>query len=286
MSMTGKVCLITGATNGIGRATAKALVEQGAELFILCRNEEKGQALLDELRGLRPDAELSLLIANLGKMADIRRAAKQFLDTGKPLHLLLNNAGVVNTERKLSADGIEETFAVNHLAYFLLTELLRERIVASAPARIVSVASEAHAFCKGVQFDDLEFARQKYKTFKVYGHSKLCNILWTRHLAKQLEGTGVTVNCVHPGAVSTGLGQQDNVIIGKVLGLVLKPFFRSPDKGAQTSIYVATSPSLEGVTGEYFADCKPKRIKPWGKDDAAAEKLWSFSEAYTKTTVS
>lgn len=135
MSMAGKVCLITGATNGIGRATAKALVEQGAELFILCRNEEKGQALLDELRSLRPDAELCLLIADLGKMADIRRAAKQFLDTGKPLHLLLNNAGVVNTERKLSADGIEETFAVNHLAYFLLTELLRERIVASAPAR-------------------------------------------------------------------------------------------------------------------------------------------------------
>ncbi|WP_372862817.1 SDR family oxidoreductase [Spongiibacter sp.] len=282
MSMKGKVCLITGATNGIGRATAKALVEQGAELFILCRNPDKGEALLSELRELRSDAELSLLIADLGKMADIRRAAQQFLDTGKPLHLLLNNAGVVNTQRKLSADGIEETFAVNHLAYFLLTELLRERIVQSAPARIVSVASEAHAFSKGVQFDDPEFAQHPYKTFKVYGHSKLCNILWTRQLAKQLAGTGVTVNCVHPGAVSTGLGQQDHAVIGKVLGLLLKPFFRSPDKGAATSVFVATSPSLEGVSGEYFANCKPKRIKPWGKDDAAAEQLWALSEDYIR----
>ena len=142
--MQGKVCLITGATNGIGRATAKALVEQGAELFIVCRNRDKGEALLAELRALRADAALTLLIADLGKMADIRRAAQEFLDTGKPLHLLLNNAGVVNTERKLSADGIEETFAVNHLAYFLMTELLRQRLIDSAPSRIVSVASEAH----------------------------------------------------------------------------------------------------------------------------------------------
>lgn len=286
MTMTGKVCLITGATNGIGRATARALVEQGAELFIVCRNEQKGEALLDELRGLRPDANLSLLVADLGRMADIRRAAEQFLATGKPLHLLLNNAGVVNTERRESADGIEETFAVNHLAYFLLTELLRERIVASAPARIVSVASEAHAFCKGVQFDDPEFSQQSYKTFKVYGHSKLCNILWTRHLAKQLEGSGVTVNCVHPGAVSTGLGQQEGGILAKALALLLKPFFRSPDKGAETSIFVATSPTLEGVSGQYFANCKPKRIKPWGKDDAAAEKLWALSERYTQARAS
>ncbi|WP_286872539.1 SDR family oxidoreductase [Spongiibacter sp.] len=280
--MQGKVCLITGATNGIGRATAKALVEQGAELFIVCRNRDKGEALLAELRALRADAALTLLIADLGKMADIRRAAQEFLDTGKPLHLLLNNAGVVNTERKLSADGIEETFAVNHLAYFLMTELLRQRLIDSAPSRIVSVASEAHAFAKGVQFDDPEFANHPYKTFKVYGHSKLCNILWTRELAKQLAGTGVTVNCVHPGAVSTGLGQQDGGLMARTVSLILKPFFRSPDKGASTSIYVATSPSLEGVTGEYFADCKPKRIKPWGKDDAAAEKLWQLSEDYVR----
>lgn len=194
----------------------------------------------------------------------------------------MNNAGVVNTHRKLSSDGIEETFAVNHLAYVLLTELLRERIVQSAPARIVSVASAAYLFVKGVQFDDLEFVNTPYKTFKVYGHSKLCNILWTRHLAKQLEGSGVTVNCVHPGPVNTGLGHQDHALIGKIVGLILKPFFRTPTQGAASSIFVATSPSLDTVSGEYFSDSKAKRVKAWARDDDSAERLWQVSKDYLK----
>ena len=284
MSMLNKVCLITGATSGIGRATALALAAQGAELFVVCRNAEKGEALLAEIKVHHPSCCATLLIGDLGCMADIRRVAQQFLDTDKPLHLLMNNAGVVNTHRKLSRDGIEETFAVNHIAYFLMTELLRERLVQSAPARIVSVASAAYSFVKGVQFDDLEYESTSYKTFKVYGHSKLCNILWTRQLAKQLEGTGVTVNCVHPGAVSTGLGHQDHVVVGKIIGLLMKPFFRSPAKGAENSIFVATSPSLNKISGEYFSNCKPTSLKAWAKDDGAAERLWQVSEEYVKRT--
>tara|TARA_R110001592_G_scaffold1874_15_gene11438 strand:- start:1350 stop:2204 length:855 start_codon:yes stop_codon:yes gene_type:complete len=282
MSMLNKVCLITGATSGIGQATALALAAQGAELFVVCRNAQKGEALLSEISSRYPGCVVTLLLADLGCLADIRRVAQQFLDTGKPLHLLMNNAGVVNTHRKLSSDGIEETFAVNHLAYVLLTELLRERIVQSAPARIVSVASAAYLFVKGVQFDDLEFVNTPYKTFKVYGHSKLCNILWTRHLAKQLDGTGVTVNCVHPGPVNTGLGHQDHAMIGKIIGLILKPFFRTPTQGAATSIFVATSPSLDTVSGEYFSDSKVKPVKAWAKDDDSAERLWQVSKDYLK----
>ncbi|MBB5186705.1 NAD(P)-dependent dehydrogenase (short-subunit alcohol dehydrogenase family) [Zhongshania antarctica] len=282
MSMLNKVCLITGASSGIGKETALALAAQGAELFLLCRNAQKGEAVLAEIAAQSPECRATLLLGDLASQQDIRRVAQNFLDTDKPLHLLLNNAGVMNTKRKVTAEGIEETFAVNHLAYFLLTNLLLERIKQSAPARIVSVASEAHAFVKGVQFNDIEYKTTPYKIFKVYGHSKLCNILWTRSLSQKLAGTGVTVNCVHPGAVATHLGHQDNALLGKIVGGITKLFFKTPEQGAQTSIFVATSPSLDNVSGEYFANCKLGKIKPWAKDDVAAERLWKISEEYLK----
>ena len=276
MELKGKVALVTGATSGIGSATAEAMAAKGAELFIVCRNAEKGRALLDSIRSKTGNTDLSMIVADLSVQADVRRAAAEFLETGKPLHLLINNAGVIYTERKVTVDGLEETFAVNHLGYFLLTELLRERLVASAPARIVSVASGAHAFCKQIYFDDLNFERRPYKTFEVYGHSKLANILWTRELARQLHGTGVTANCVHPGAVRSGLGKQ-NGWLGKLTTALLGPFFQSPEQGASTSIYVATSPDVEGVSGKYFAKCRELEPKPWAKDDAAAKQLWDVS---------
>ncbi|WP_372749267.1 SDR family oxidoreductase [Litorivivens sp.] len=276
MELKGKVALVTGATSGIGAATAEAMAAKGAELFIICRSAEKGRALLDAIRRNTGNEQLSMIVADLSVQADIRRAAAEFLDTGKPLHLLINNAGVIYTERKISADGLEETFAVNHLGYFLLTELLRDRIVDSAPARIVSVASGAHAFCKQIYFDDLNFENRPYKTFEVYGHSKLANILWNRELSRQLEGTGVTANCVHPGAVASGLGKQ-NGMLGKVITGLVSPFFQSPAKGASTSIYLATSPAVEGVTGKYFAKCAELQPKPWAEDDAAAKRLWDVS---------
>ena len=276
MELKGKVALVTGATSGIGSATAEAMAAKGAELFIVCRNAEKGRVLLDSIRSKTGNTDLSMIVADLSVQADVRRAAAEFLETGKPLHLLINNAGVIYTERKVTVDGLEETFAVNHLGYFLLTELLRERLVASAPARIVSVASGAHAFCKQIYFDDLNFEHRPFKTFEVYGHSKLANILWTRELARQLQGTGVTANCVHPGAVRSGLGKQ-NGWLGKLTTALVGPFFQSPEQGASTSIYVATSPDVEGVSGKYFAKCRELEPKPWAKDEAAAKQLWDVS---------
>lgn len=277
-----KTALITGATNGIGRATAMALAEQGYELAVLCRNPDKGQQLKSDIEALHPAAEVMVLIGDLASLSDIQQAAQRFLDSGKPLHLLVNNAGVVNTKRKESRDGIEENFAVNHLAYALLTELLLPRLKASAPARIVSVSSEAHKFVSGLQVDDLEFTQSRYKTFKVYGHAKLCNILWTKELARRLEGSGVTANCLHPGAVHTGLGHQNSQLLGKIISVVTKPFFRTPEEGAATSIYLATSPEVEGVSGEYFIDRKPAKLKPYATDQSASGRLWDATQDYLR----
>ncbi|HSW15168.1 MAG TPA: SDR family oxidoreductase [Solimonas sp.] len=294
--MKNKVCLVTGATSGIGRATAKALAAQGAEVFVLVRSRDKGEVLLQELaretgnaRAGMPELgqrrsscrpQLHLLVGDLAKQADIRRVAAEFLATGKPLHVLVNNAGVINMQLRHSPDGIEEMFAVNHLGYFLLTELLRPRLLQSAPARIVSVSSGAHAFIKGLQLDDLDFQRSGFATFKVYGHSKLCNLLWNRELARQLQGSGVTANCLHPGAVGTGLGNQ-NAVWARYVTRLLRPFFRTPERGASSSIYLASSPEVEGRSGDYWYDCKPIQPKPWAQDDAAARELWSFSARLT-----
>jgi retinol dehydrogenase-12 len=285
MNMQDKVALITGATSGIGRATAKAIAASGATLYVVCRNREKGEALLNDLAAETGNGQLHLLVGDLARQADIHQVADEFLATGKPLHLLVNNAGIVNVKRQETVDGIEETFAVNHLAYFLLTERLRERLVASAPARIVSVASMAHAFIKGLDLDDPEFKFRPYKTMAVYAHSKLCNILWTRELARRLEGTGVTANCLHPGAVGTGLAGQNGAFARLVMTL-LKPFFRSPEKGATASIHLALSPQVEGVTGAYFVDRKAVRPKPWAEDDDVARKLWALSETMVKPRAS
>ena len=278
--MHNKVCLITGATSGIGRATARALAAQGAEVFVLVRNREKGEALLQELANETGNGRLHLLVGDLARQADIRRVAAEFLATGKPLHVLVNNAGLINTSLRHSPDGIEEMFAVNHLGYFLLTELLRPRLLESAPARIVSVSSGAHAFIKRLQLDDLAFERSGYRTFAAYGHSKLCNLLWNRELSRQLQGSGVTANCLHPGAVGTGLGNQ-NAAWARHVTRLLRPFFRTPERGASSSIYLATSPEVEGVSGKYYYDCKPIRPKPWAEDDAAARELWKLSEKMT-----
>lgn len=276
-SMRGKVCLVTGATSGIGRATARALAAQGAEVFVLCRNRDKGETLLRELKQETGNAQLHLLVGDLARQADIHRVADQFLATGKPLHVLVNNAGIVNTERRVTADGFEEMFAVNHLGYFLLTERLRQRLIDSAPARVVSVASGAHAFVRGMNWDDLQYERTPFKTFTVYGQSKLSNILWTRELARQLRGTGVTANCLHPGAVGTGLATQ-NGALGKIVMWLLRPFFRSPEKGATAAIYLATAPEVANTSGQYYYDRKPLEPRPWAKDDAAAQRLWAISE--------
>lgn len=274
-SMRGKVCLITGATSGIGKHSALALAKRGASLVLVARNHEKATQLKQLIGTETGNQDVDLIIGDLASLADIRRIAQSFIDSGKPLHVLLNNAGVINVKRVLTIDGYEEMFAVNHLAYFLLTHLLLDRLKGNFPARIVNVASSAHAYCKsGINFEDINFEKG-FSAMKVYGHSKLANILFTRQLAKKLEGSNVTVNCCHPGTVATGLG-TNNGLVGKLAMTLLKPFFRSPEQGAATSIYLATSDEVQG-SGGYYADCKSASVKPWAEDAAAAEWLWEVS---------
>jgi NAD(P)-dependent dehydrogenase (short-subunit alcohol dehydrogenase family) len=273
-SMHSRTCLITGATSGIGRATALALGGMGAELVLLCRDRARGEETAAAARAAGAPA-VELLIADLGVQAEVRRAAAEFLAGGRPLHVLINNAGVVNLQRTLTADGLEATFAVNHLAYFLLTTLLLDRLRASAPARIVNVSSEAHRFGP-LDFDDLQNER-RYRTMKVYGQSKLANILFTAELARRLEGSGVTVNSLHPGAVATRLG-TNNGAWARALIRLLRPFFRTPDDGAATSIHLATAPELAGVSGRYFANRREKTPSAAARDPDAARRLWEVSE--------
>ena len=272
----GRTVLVTGATNGIGRVAVSAFARMGATLFVVGRDPSRTEAMRAEIVRETPGASVRVLLADLSRQSDIRRAAAEFLATGEPLQVLLNNAGVVELHRSETADGIETTFAVNHLGYFLLTNLLLERLRASAPARIVNVASEAHRMGGPLDFDDLGSAK-RYSAMGVYGRSKLANLLFTRELARRLAGTGVTVNAVHPGAVRTGLGLNNDAPFLKLLVRLVQPFFRSPERGARTSIWACTAPELEGVSGRYFSDCREKEPSAAAHDDAAARRLWDAS---------
>ncbi len=275
-TLRGKTCLITGATSGIGRSSALGLAARGARLFLLCRNPERAAALQSEIAERTGNREVEIVLADLASQAEIRRAAAHFLATGSKLDVLLNNAGVVQLERSLTVDGIETTFAVNQLAPFLLTNLLLERIVASAPARIVNVSSDAHKFGGPLDFDDLGAAR-RYSGAGVYARSKLANLYFTRELARRLQGTGVTVNAAHPGAVRTELGQNNDAPILMWLTNLARPFFRTPERGAETSIWLCSAPELAGVTGRYFVDCRERQPHRRARDDDASRRLWDAS---------
>lgn len=274
--MKGKHIAITGPTAGIGRTTSLELARQGAQLTLLCRSPEKAELLQREIvsaGGLMPD----IVIMDMASLESVRTAGEALAAKGRPLDVLLNNAGIINMSRQETVDGFEETLAVNHFAPFLLTGLLLPLLQKSPAARIVNVASDAHNFVKGMGFEDMQ-ATSSYRTFREYGRSKLANILFTRRLAQQLQGQNITVNCLHPGAVSTSLGTQNNGLIGKILPLLLKPFFKSPQQGAQTSIYLCTSEHVASTTGEYFVDCNLRKTKPWARDEAAGDRLWRDTE--------
>lgn len=270
-------CFITGATNGIGKETAIALATQGFHLTLMVRDRNKGEAVSKEITQKTGNTNIALLVGDLASLADVRRVANDFLATGKPLHLLVNNAGLINMKHETTADGFEGMFGVNHLGHFLLTLLLLPRLKSAAPTRIVVVASDAHRFVKGLDFHDLQWKARPFQAMKVYGASKLCNIYFARELARRLEGSGVTVNALHPGWVGTGLG-ANNGMLGKVITFLQKPFARSPRKGAESSIYVATSPTLEGVSGNYYFNCREHRPSRAACDAAAAKQLWVESE--------
>ena len=270
--------MITGASSGIGRATALELARMGADLVLVCRDRVRAHETVAEIRTHSGHHNIEVMLADLSSQQAIRQLAKDYLATDRPLHVLINNAGIVNLHRTLTVDGIEEVFAVNHLAYFLLTNLVLNRLKASAPARIVNVASDAHRF-GALNFDELGGERS-YRTMRIYGQSKLANILFTYELARRLQGTGVTVNCLHPGAVATGLGKNNGGWARVVIGM-LRPFFRTPTSGAATSIYLASAPQVEGVSGKYFNNCKATRSSTASYDAAAARRLWDISAQMT-----
>ena len=276
-TLRGRTVLITGATGGIGLAAAVALAGEGAELVLTARDAARAAAAVARIRARTPAARVEVLEADFASLASVAAAGRRFLAAGRPLHVLLNNAGLMNTARRLTADGHEEMFAVNHLAHYLLTRLLLPRLQQSERARIVHVASDAHGFCRGISWDDLSLA-QGFSAFPAYGHSKLANILFSNELARRLRGSGISSNALHPGAVGTGIGSNNWGVFGKVIPLLIRPFMRSAEKGAETAVWLVRSPGLEGVTGRYFQDCVEITPKPWARDQAAEGRLWSVSE--------
>lgn len=278
-NLQGKVCLITGATNGIGEEAAKQIALMGAEIVFIARSPAKAEELKQSLKSLT-GRESTSIIADLSSQEEVKRAASEFLSMNKPLNILLNNAGIMNTSRKETVDGLEEVFSVNHLAYYSFTLMLMNKLIESGPSRVVNVASGAHVFVKDMNFDDLQ-SEKEYKTMQVYGRSKLANILFTRELAERLKGKGVTVNCLHPGFVNTGIGSNNSPTMGRILMTLARPFSRKTDKGAETSIYLCVSPEVENETGEYFYDCKKEKISAAASDKENATKLWEVSSKLT-----
>jgi len=273
--MRGKTCVITGATSGIGLRAAIGLAAAGARLVVIGRDRARGDAALARLRQAAPGVEVTIHYADLASLAELRRLASLLTDTVPRIDVLLNNAGAIYSRRSVTADGLERTFALNHMGYFVLTELLLGRLKDSAPARIVNVASDAHRGAE-LDFDDLQSERG-YRAYKAYQRSKLCNILYTRGLARRLAGTGVTANCLHPGFVASRFGDDNGGLFAFALGLAKRFKGLSPEQGAQGAVYLATSPDAAAASGGYFDKGKPASPSPAAQDDQAAARLWQES---------
>ncbi len=278
-SMEGKTVIITGGNSGIGKATAIALAGAGARVVITARDLDRGRVAVTDIAAASGSDAVELVVFDLADLSSVRAGAADLLERCSRIDVLVNNAGLILSERSLSADGYESTFAINHLGPFLLTELLRQRLIDSAPSRIVNVASTAHNFARrGMVFDDL-MAERSYKQMEVYGRTKLANILFTIELADRLSGTGVTANSLHPGSVATGYARDGDTTGFLAWGVkVYAPFSLTPEQGARTSVYLASSPEVEGVTGKYFAKSRQKTPSANARDREAAARLWEISE--------
>ena len=274
--MQGKVCIVTGANSGIGKATALGLAQMGATVVMVCRNQVKGEEAQNEIKEKSGNDAIDLMLADLSSQESIRQLAENFQQHYQQLHVLINNAGVVNLTRRETSDGYEMMFAVNYLAPFLLTNLLLEKLKASAPARIVNVSSESHQ-AGYIMIDDLQ-SEKHYKFLRSYGQSKLALVLFTYELARRLQGTGVTANCLHPGFVATNIAQNGVGSVGRsITKLIFSSLGISPEEGAKTSIYLASSPEIEGVTGKYFVKSIPVRSAPISYDETLQRQLWEAS---------
>ena len=279
MSWKNKTIVVTGATSGIGRATALGLAKLDSRLILVGRDAGRAEETIAEIRKATGRKDVEVVRGDFARQAEVRRVADELNARTDAIHVLVNNAGVTMMKRTTTPDGLETTFAVNHLGYFLLTGLLLPRLRAAAPgARIVNVASDAHRW-GALDLEDLQNERE-YKAMKVYGQSKTANILFTRELARRLEGSGISVNALHPGAVATRLGRGSGRWFD-LLQSAISVFMKTPEQGAATSIHLASAPELEGVTGRYFADKKEKEPLPHASDPALARKLWEISETLT-----
>src|SRR5712671_1170260 len=272
----GKVVVIPGATSGIGQIAATRLAALGARLVLVARDRRRADATLARLREAGPNVAHRALIADLSILAEVKRVGREIAAAEPRVDVLINNAGNIFPTRQVTPDGLECTFATNHMAYFVLTHELRERLVASAPARVVNTASRAHVG-QSLDFDDLQLTR-KYSTMTAYGRSKLANILFTRELARRLAGTGVTANCLHPGFVATGLGQRSGGIFGLMVRFTML-FAGRAERGAETIVHLASSPDVAAITGGYFVPTgQQAEPSPAARDDLAARRLWDESE--------
>jgi NAD(P)-dependent dehydrogenase (short-subunit alcohol dehydrogenase family) len=270
------LCVITGATSGIGLAAAEALARQGARLALVGRDAGRGEAALGLLRSRVPGVRAALHLADLARLAEVRRLGRELAATYARIDVLVNNAGALFQRRSLTEDGIERTFALNHIAYFVLTQELRERLLASPAGRVVNVASRAHVGA-ALDFANLNLERG-YSGWIAYRRSKLANILFTRELARRLAGTGVSANCLHPGFVASRFGDNNRGLFRWGFGLAKRFSARSPEKGAETVVYLAAAPEVQGTTGAYFADLMPATASRAARDDATARLLWEASE--------
>jgi NAD(P)-dependent dehydrogenase (short-subunit alcohol dehydrogenase family) len=276
--MTGRVCVVTGATRGIGRATAERLAELGATLVLVCRRPEEGESVAHEIVSAHGGGPALVVPADLSSQRSIREAAERIRAAHGYLHVLVNNAGLIPKQRETTVDGLEMQFAVNHLAYFLLTNLLLDRLVDGAPSRVVNVSSGAHQGGR-LDFSDLQSER-RYDPVRVSGRTKRATVLFTYELARRLGATGVTANCLHPGVVATKL-MADYMNVPLVGGAIARTFGGSAEKGAETSVYLAASREVEGVTGRYFVGQRETRSSPASYDVALQQRLWEESARLT-----
>lgn len=278
--MDSRICLITGANSGIGRVTALELAKKGFDIIMLCRNLDKARPVRQEIKKVSKTGHVDLIWCDLASQQSVVQAAREVIDRHHHLDVLINNAGLYIDRKQESPDGLELTFAINHLGPFLLTNLLLDLVRKGTHPRIITVASEAHRLTRTFRLDELAHPRS-YDGMRAYAASKLCNILFAKELSERLAGDGITSNSLHPGAVNTNFAGEVSTLKG-MLFKVMKPFFISPEKGAETSIYLASSPEVEKVTGLYFDKCRPKTPNQAARTDYNAKQLWALSEKLTQ----
>jgi len=278
--MNGKVCLVTGATDGIGKVSARVLAELGAKVIIVGRNPEKSAIVLAELKSISGNENIDLLMADLAVMQEVRDLAEQVISRYDRIDVLLNNAGGYFTKHEITSDGLEMTFALNHMSYFLLTNKLMELLKYSAPARIVNVSSDAH-YGVDIEFENLN-GEQEYKAWKAYQKSKLANVLFTYELLKKVPGN-ITVNCLHPGFVATNFGHNNGGFFGPVLKIAQRISAIDPEEGAKTSIFLCSAPEIKGASGKYFYKCQPKTSSQESRNMDTGKRLWQISSDIAST---